>query len=99
VDDARQRGADEGSLDAAASARKPLVRRRALNGPPPAAINDAWMKVADVHVRRRLQPVRKKATSLIKTSSCNSVRFSHYVGLSPFLFAMDRSTQSIWLMP
>lgn len=42
VEDARQRGADEGSLDAAASARKPLVRRRALNGPPPAAINDAW---------------------------------------------------------
>lgn len=40
--DARQRGAEEGSLDAAASARKQLVRRTVLNAPPPVAIDNAW---------------------------------------------------------
>lgn len=42
--DARQRGTAEGSLDAAAAAtaRKPLVRRDAFVAAPPVAIDEAW---------------------------------------------------------
>lgn len=40
--DARQRGAEEGRLDAAAGARKPLVRRDAVVAAPPVAIDNAW---------------------------------------------------------